>query len=622
MKAVLRPRQVEALTNVAAARASGLNRLLLKMPTGTGKTVTFAELLKFPDLRKWLDEFPETDRRMLVIAHREELLDQAADKIKKANPGLMVSIEQGDRHANRYSDVVVASIQTLSASKYRRLKDLIRFRPFRIVVVDEAHHAAAATYRTTLVHLGFLPPADATDAMNIEAAIETDVVEMEKHLRAWDEIAPKDRLLVGCTATPNRSDAIGLGCVFQTIAFDYALRDAIDEGYLVNIEAWIVDTRDSLDNVRTQMGEFNQRQLADVVNNEHRNTLSVESYVTYAGKRQGIAFTVDVAHAGNLARCFGNVGIEAEMVSGETEKWRRRDILEDYRRGNVQVLCNCMVLTEGTDLPMASAILHAKPTQSATLYEQMTGRGLRPHPDDPVGPERLAALAKHGGADFLKNDCVVIDMVDIARKHSLQTAPILYGLPPNLDAKGKTLAQVASELEKLMNNYPGLEVGSGRTSLEALEVVASKWSVWQVPELGITGAGLDLGWMKVAENTYRLQYPWQDGTEVLVVQPDLLGKFVVNATIRPADRALPTRQRTIVHDVPTAEQALFTAEMFIKNDRSQVVRIRSRNASWRHKPASAGQIGLLRKLGAPIRPHLTSGEASDMIDLANARRSR
>lgn len=644
----LRPYQLRSLEAIAGARASGLNRLLVKKPTGTGKTVTFAELLKFPAIDEWLREVEcdciasgNVDKpkqhgadphakncgvylraaRMLVIAHREELLDQAVEKIKAANPRLMVSIEQGDRHANRYSDVVVASIQTLSASKYRRLKALIRFQPFRIVVVDEAHHAAAATYRTTLVYLGFLPPADASASTEMEAAIETDVVLMEEHLKSWDEIAPKDRLLLGFTATPNRSDAIGLGCVFQTIAFDYALKDAISDGYLVPIEAWVVDTRDSLDAVKTRMGEFNQRELADVVNNEHRNALAVESYVTYAGKRQGIVFSVDVAHAAALAQAFKvSASIEAEMVSGETEKWRRRDMLEDYRRGNIQVLCNCMVLTEGTDLPMAGAILHAKPTQSATLYEQMTGRGLRPHPDDPVGPERLAALAQ--GQTFLKEDCVVIDLVDIARKHSLQTAPVLYGLPPNIDAKGKKLDALARGIEAMLDKYPGLEIGDGRTSLELLEVRASKFSVWEVPELGIVGAGLDLGWMKVAEDTFRLQYPWQDGSEVLLVAPNLLGKFDITATLRPANGLVPIRQRTILHDSPSAAQALMVAELFVKNDRPTVVRLRSRNQAWRHKPVTPGQLGLLRKLGAPIRPNLTSGQASDMIDLANARRAR
>jgi superfamily II DNA or RNA helicase len=138
-----------------AARLAGQNRLLVQKPTGTGKTVWFASLLDH------LAELRLSKGRgavMLVIAHREELLDQAAEKITRAHPGAMVAIEQGDRHASRYSDVVVASIQTLAAMKFRRLKKLIGQHTFRLVIVDEAHHAASKTYRTAAGDPGI--PAD------------------------------------------------------------------------------------------------------------------------------------------------------------------------------------------------------------------------------------------------------------------------------------------------------------------------------------------------------------------------------------------------------------------------------------------------------------------------------
>jgi hypothetical protein len=177
----LRPYQVDALEDVwTAFTRDRHNRVLVKMPTGTGKTVMFAEMLRHY-AERWeclLPTYrPNRGARMLVIAHREELLDQAADKISKANRGLMVSIEQGDRYANKYSDVVIASIQTLQAMKFRRLKRLLEQHTFRLVIVDEAHHAAAASYRTALVHLGFLPPADASESEEVEAADFDDVAQ-------------------------------------------------------------------------------------------------------------------------------------------------------------------------------------------------------------------------------------------------------------------------------------------------------------------------------------------------------------------------------------------------------------------------------------------------------------
>lgn len=620
----LRPYQSAGLEAIASALAAGQNRVLLKAPTGTGKTVTFAEMLKYPALRNWLNMLPSTQRRMLVIAHREELLDQAAEKIQAANPGIMVSIEQGPRHANRFSHVVIASIQTLQASKFRRLKELLRHGGFGLVVVDEAHHAAAPTYRTALVHLGFLPPADASDSENMEAANDIDVAEMEKNLAHWDERAPKDRLLVGVTATPNRSDAIGLGCVFQTIAYSYALKDAIDDGWLVPIVPWVVETKDNLDEVRTVAGEFNQKDLANTVNNLKRNQLAVEAWQQYAPARQTLAFTVDVQHAHDLASAFVNAGVKAKALSGETPKDERRQMLEDFRQGTVQVITNCMVLTEGTDLPTASCILHAKPTKSATLYEQMTGRGLRVDPRDAAGPERLnmQASAPKASSLFTKPDCIVIDIVDIARRHSLQTSPVLYGLPPGLKPQGKDLKKLETLFDEFLGKHPGFDMEkAGRVTMEQLEVRASTFDIWSIPQLGEVGEGLTGNWVKVGTDSYRLQYPWQDGVEVLLVSANLLGHYDISLTLRPAN-GQPPRQRTLAQQVGDARAAMIIGEAFITQERRGVERITSKTAGWRQRPASEKQIGLLRRLGAPVKPNITMGEASNLIDIANARRAR
>jgi len=600
----LRPYQLKAGEALEGAFFdAGQNRVLIKKPTGTGKTVWFAALLKeFPRLRAWLEQFPEKQRKMLVIAHREELLDQAAAKIRAQNPGLMVDIEQGPRFANRYSDVIIASIQTLQASKFKRLRDLMRFSTFRIVVVDEAHHAAAATYRTALVHLGFLPQADASDENEIEAVTDDDVAVMEKNLASWDARAPKDRLLVGVTATPNRSDAIGLGCVFQTIAFSYGLKEAINDGWLVPIKPWVIETTDSLDNVRVQRGEFNQRELADTVNNPRRNALAVEGWAAYAGDQSTLAFTVDVQHAHDLAEAFRVTGVTAQALSGETPKEERRAMLAAYTRGDLQVITNCMVLTEGTDLPRTGCILHAKPTKSATLYEQMTGRGLRIHPG--------------------KTECVIIDVVDVARRHSLQSSPVLYGLPPSLSPQGKTLQQIENEFEAFMEKHPGFDMErAGRVTMEQLEVRASTFNIWDIPELGPVGASLAMKWVRVGTDSFRLQYPWQDGVEIVSVAPDVLGHYDVSITLRPSHGA-PPRQRTLATQIDGEKKALMIAEQFVKDDRPSVVGLKGKNAGWRLRPATPGQMGLLRKLRAPMKPNLTAGEASDLIDMANARRAR
>jgi len=608
----LRPYQKDFIQAIATGADNGLSRVLCKAATGLGKTVCIAAMPEWPGLRDRLARWKKTGPRMLVIAHREELLDQAAEKIHKANPHLMVSIEQGERRASRFSDVIVASIQTLSAMRFRRLRRMVEmYGHIPLVVIDEAHHAAAASYRTALVHLGFLPKCEASEDEEIEAADFDDVAEMEKALATWDKVAPKDRLLVGVTATPNRSDAIGLGCVFQSIVYSYALKDAIDDKYLVPIRPWVVETDASLDSCRMSHGDFNQKDLAEAVNTAQRNKLAVAAWHEYAPGLPTIGFTVDVAHAHSLAAEFQSQGVRAAAISGETPKEERRDILREYREQRIDVILNCMVLTEGTDLPLTRCILHAKPTKSATLYTQMTGRGLRIHPG--------------------KEECIVIDLVDVARRHSLQAAPVLYGLPPGVNTKGEDLAQLSDEIEAFREKHPNFDLeaalAAGRYSLKDLEARASTFDIWTVPTLGAMATVVKMNWIFSSDGTYRLSYPWLDGMEALTVQKDMLGHFEVVATFRP--RALPgeppavVRQRTIAAQITEAAAALSLAEAYIRQERSSVSRLTDRSAPWRDGPASTGQIGYLRKLRVPFDPKsLTKGKASDLINMAKARQGK
>lgn len=602
----LRGYQIDAQNAICAEWAQGHNRLLVQMATGLGKTTLFASLLSQTTIRRWLESFAKGERAMLVIAHREELIDQAAARIQLMNPGAMVSIEQGDRHANPYSDVVVASIQTLAAMKMRRLKRLLHRTRFRLVVIDEAHHASAASYRNVLVALKFLPPADASEQDNIEAADFDDVAEMEKALSGWDAQAPKDQLLIGVTATPNRSDAIGLGCVFQSIAYSYGIKPAVDAGWLVPIVPWVIETKASLDDVRTTHGEFNQKDLAEAVNNEVRNRLAVAAWHEHAPGVPTIAFTVDVAHAYAMADTFVGQGVRAVAVSGETPRDERQAAFQDFKRGKVDVLANCMIVTEGVDLPMAACILNAKPTKSATLYTQMVGRGLRTHPG--------------------KDKCIVIDLVDISRKHSLQAAPALYGLPPGMKGDGDDLRKLEGELEAFKEKFPSVDLAEalakGHCTLAQLNAYAKTFDIWSIPEMGALGAALSLNWIRTGAEHFRLQYPWGDGIEVLTVEKDILGRFEVVCTLRPRSDSANKRQRTVASQLPTAVEALALAETFVNNERGASFKLKDREAPWRRKPASEKQMALLRKWQIPFAPGLTAGDASDRIDLYQSRRGR
>ncbi len=237
----------------------------------------------------------------------------------------------------------------------------------------------------------------------------------------------------------------------------------------------------------------------------------------------------------------------------------------------------------------------------------MTGRGLRLFDD--------------------KHQCTVIDIVDIARRHSLQTAPVLYGLPPGIKGDGKKLQEVQEALEAIAAKYPSFDVAAalaqGALTLAELEAKASTFDIWTVPELGALRSAVTMNWIKSGEDVYRLQYPWSDGVEVLQVQRDLLGHFDISLTLRPKDAAGGVRQRTLAAQVQGVEAALQLAESFVLQERRSAARLTDNAAPWRTTPASDKQMGMLRSMRIPFNPKgLTKGKASDLINLAKARRGR
>jgi Helicase conserved C-terminal domain len=372
----------------------------------------------------------------------------------------------------------------------------------------------------------------------------------------------------------------------------------------------VVESDVNLDDVKVTGGDFNQKQLAAAVNNARRNELALAAWQEHAEGLSTLAFTVDVPHAHAVAKTFCEAGYQAAAISGETPKEERRSILRAYTDGRIQLVANCMVLTEGTDLPRTRCVLNLKPTKSGTLYEQMIGRGLRLFEG--------------------KEECIVIDVADVAKKHSLQVAPTLYGLPPGLVAEGKRLDEMEAALEKFKEEFPTIDVEAllkaGRLTLAQLQAKASTFDVWKVPDLGSFREVVTLNWIRGSGDSFTLSYPWQDGQEKLAVQANMLGKYEVVATFRQAIEEhgryvrTDTRQRTLATDLPGPVEALKLAEHFVMQERGSVSRLRANDAPWRSRPASTKQLDLLRKWRVPIPKTCTSGQASDLIDLARSRR--
>lgn len=357
MKApALRPYQIAAVAGARAAFAAGHRSALIVLPTGTGKTVVFADIAR---------RVVERGGRVLVLAHRSELLDQAAGKLRAV--GIEPGLEQGGSVAAGQS-VILGSVQTLRG---RRLAKLA-LEPLRLLVIDEAHHAAAASYRAIL---------DAFPAA----------------------------LVLGVTATPDRLDGAALGDVFESVAYRYDLARAIREGWLARIEARRVRLAVDLDRVHTRAGDLDLGELEQAFGTEAAIRGVVEPLVELAGRRRTIAFAVSVAHAQALADALnGREPGCARAVSGATAPSDRAALVEAFRRGDFRVLVNCALFTEGFDCPEVEVVAIARPTKSRALFAQMVGRGTRLSPG--------------------KASCLVLDFTGNTRRHRLVTpADILAG---------------------------------------------------------------------------------------------------------------------------------------------------------------------------------------------------
>jgi superfamily II DNA or RNA helicase len=375
---MLRPYQREALDAIHAGERRGVHRQLVALPTGTGKTVVFAHLLR------------ERGGRALVLAHRDELIEQAVEKLHLVAPESRVGVVKAERDEQAVQ-VVVASVQTLAQP--RRLEHLIP--DFSTIIIDEAHHAAAPTYRAILEHVG--------------------------------AFAPDHLLTVGFTATPERGDQVGLDGVFEAIVYQRELLDMITAGYLCDLRALQVQLATDWSAVPVRHGDLAEGALGEVLLAASAPEHTLAAYRQHAAGRKTLVFTPTVAVAHAMAATFQDAGHAAEVVDGTTPLEDRRAILRRLRAGTTRVVANCAVLTEGFDEPSVDCIIVARPTTSRSLYVQMVGRGTRLHPN--------------------KSDCLILDLVGASSRHALVTASTLFGLPPQALAREGLVAAAQAQAE-------------------------------------------------------------------------------------------------------------------------------------------------------------------------------
>lgn len=382
-----RPYQQEAIDAVPEK-----GRVLLVLATGLGKTVIFSHIRRYG--------------RTLILSHRDELVTQP---ISYFPPDVSVGIEKASYHSDG-EDVVSASVQTLARGT--RLEKSFQPGDFHTIIIDEAHHAAAKSYK-----------------------------------RIIDYLRPER--LIGVTATPRRGDRVRLNDVFDSIIFDRDIRWGISNGYLADLDCMRVDVGISVKNVKTKgkNGDFADGALEKAVNKAEINEAIAEAYEKYA-VGQTIIFTAGVMHAFALQKLIEG----SEVVTGETPRSERKEIIERFQKKEVPCLINCGVFTEGTDLPGIRTVIVARPTRNISLYTQMVGRGLR----------RTAE----------KTRCLLIDCASDVDARKMCIAPTLLGIRmedvPQRKISGD-LMKMSSRLAEEMDNVHSWVRGIHNVELWAKE---------------------------------------------------------------------------------------------------------------------------------------------------------
>lgn len=343
----LRPYQTDALTAIEQAMARGCRRPLIVLPTGAGKTIVFAEVIR------------RLGGRSLVLVHRDELARQAEARIRLVTADTPIGIVKAARNELQ-CPITIASVQTVS-----RPTRLAQLGAYGLIVIDEAHHAVADSYQTIL-----------------------------DTLQAFEPDGP---VVLGVTATADRADGRGLQTVFEEIVFEVGMFEMIEQGYIANLCAKQIRLAADFERLHTRGGDFIESEAEDLLLAADAPIHAVRAYQQHAQGRKALVFTSGVALAHAMADAFTDADIAAAAVDGAMPLENRREVLARFGHSKIEVLCNCGVLVEGYDQPDVDNIIIARPTKSRPLYQQMIGRGTRPWPgkDDCLILDLVGATTRH-----------------------------------------------------------------------------------------------------------------------------------------------------------------------------------------------------------------------------------
>lgn len=532
---------------------------LVVLHTGAGKSVLFGECTR---------RFLEQGKRVLILAHRFELLEQAEHEIKLVTgPDVKFGLEQGSNRAELTDQVVVGSVQSLHSERISRFpRD-----HFDLVVVDEAHHAIAASYQAILGYF-------------------------------------ENAFKLGVTATPKRSDKESLRKVFTRVAYKRDIVDGTRLGSVAPIVTHRVSSVTDLANVKVTAGDFNLKALEATVNNADRNSLIVKTYQERFQGRQFIVFATGVEHAQAITADFANIGVRAEAITGDMDKELRARFLGEFKNLELQGLTNYGVLTEGYNHRPLDLIFMARPTKSMLLLTQIVGRGTRVMPGKP--------------------HCDVVEIID---QHSDDTATVakMYGFAQDFDCEGsdfKTLMERADEMERLKEFFDPW-CWKSRSEMEARfgrATEADPRGTGQLPRRGFEQTQKTTWFdsryryhVGVGGDTYRARVRDSGSDQVLVLElrPTALGTYEGNILERVPSGTMKKLYR---YEGDTLRQAAQRLEQGFQENWQRLDGLLNINAAWRiraaQEPCTEKQYGLMRKFRIDRGRPMTAWTKKDAMD--------
>lgn len=546
----LRPYQVQARDAAITAWQSGKRGVLLALATGCGKTEIFLGTLAQERQNGALG-------RAIILAHRRELVAQPVERMRRSWPQLgepgIVMGEQNECDA----PIIVATVQTLQTPG--RIEQILRHGPVTHVVTDEAHHAVAKTYRNVYDELR----------------------------RAYPELRH-----LGVTATPKRTDKTGLAKVFDSAPFKMSIRDAIKARALVPFTALGFELPTSFADVPETDESWSPEVAGGLLSAPNVLEIVVARWNEHAADRQTMVFTASVAAAYKTRDAFRDAGIAADCADGTTSIEERQAVIERFRRGEARVLCNCMLWTEGFDLPSISAVAMLAPTRSDLIYVQRAGRGLRLAPG--------------------KADCLILDFAPQNARDMVMAGDIL-GKPRELrKAEQRAREEGVQLIESFGIDADGAmidDIDPAEIRVRVLDYLASSLYAWTFDgQLATTSADADTILAVTAPNTRRM-------AAAAEVRARGEWKPAYDQAYRVASGytayIIQRGRATMIATTADWDEAKEIAESWADEHASKA--LAARNRKWRDTPASPKQRALYEHLGLDWEPEMTSGRASQGI---------